>query len=105
MTFANAYLTILLSPQQWHIRAGTAISVLVRILLSACISIALCQRIWRTLRCKALRLATIDRLFSTTSDPTAFFDAQLLREAKLATCLSLLVWCVHWLNNRHQNPR
>lgn len=51
------------------------------------------QRIWHTLRRKAMTINGIDGLFSATEDPTMFFlNWEMVRNGKLATLMAICSW-------------
>ena len=80
------------SHQAWYTRAGIALASIMKILLAVSISTSFTQRIWRTVRKRSLPLKSVDGLFSATSDPLSLFDGRLLRHAKLAMLLGILIW-------------
>jgi hypothetical protein len=53
------------------------------------------QRIWHTLRTRALTIAGIDGLFSATEDPTQFFyNGEMMINAKIATVMAICSWLI-----------
>lgn len=76
------------------IRYGTALAFFVKsALVGACV---LChrQRIWHTLRKKAMTIKAIDGLFAATEDPLKFGNWEMIRNGKMATMMALCSWYV-----------
>lgn len=73
-------------------RYGTALAFFVKSTLVGCVVLCYRQRIWRTLRQKAMTLRAIDSLFSATEDLTAFWNWEMISLGKLATFLAVCSW-------------
>jgi hypothetical protein len=78
--------------QLMKIRYGTALAFFTKMTLAGSVVIAYRQRIWYTLRGKAMTLGAIDGLFAAVEDPTAFCNWEMLKNAKLATVMALATW-------------
>lgn len=50
------------------------------------------QRIWQTMRQKAITLRGIDQLFAVVEDPTCFASKEIYFKAKLATAMAMATW-------------
>jgi hypothetical protein len=75
------------------VRYGTALAFFTKSMLVSCVVVCYRQRIWHTLRCKAMTINGIDGLFSATEDPTMFFlNWEMVRNGKLATFLAVCSW-------------
>lgn len=75
------------------VRYGTALAFFTKSMLVATVVVCYRQRIWHTLRCKAMTINGIDGLFSATEDPTMFFlNWEMVRNGKLATLMALCSW-------------
>lgn len=75
------------------VRYGTALAFFTKSMLVSCVIVCYRQRIWHTLRCKAMTINGIDGLFSATEDPTMFFlNWEMIRNGKLATLLAICSW-------------
>ena len=86
--------TVVLSEDQqsWSIRLGTGAAVLTKTALVALIGIAAVQRIWATLRRKAMTLRGIDGMFGIMGDPTCIFNSELLGHAKVLMLFAAVSW-------------
>ncbi|ORY12614.1 hypothetical protein BCR34DRAFT_289978 [Clohesyomyces aquaticus] len=82
------------SRQSWSVRFGTAFAFLVVSSLRAACESAYKQMIWNLFKRKSFSLDTIDKIFATTSDPTALLSWELLRHAKSALAVATVCWCV-----------
>jgi hypothetical protein len=80
--------------QLLKVRFGTAFAFFTKSMLVGSSVVAYRQRIWHTLRGKAMTLNAIDSLFAVIEDPTMFGSWEMIRNAKLATLMALAVWCV-----------
>lgn len=79
--------------QLMMIRYGTALAFFTKSMLVSCVVVCYRQRIWHTLRSKAMTINGIDGLFSATEDPTMFFlNWEMVRNGKLATIMALCSW-------------
>lgn len=75
------------------VRYGTALAFFTKSMLVSCVIVCYRQRIWHTLRCKAMTINGIDGLFSATEDPTMFFlNWEMIRNGKLATSMAICSW-------------
>ena len=80
------------SRQSWAVRFGTAFAFLIVASLRAACDTAYKQYIWTLFKRKSFSLDTLDKLFSLTSDPTAFASWELITHAKIAFFVALLCW-------------
>lgn len=80
------------SRQEWVIRIGTGLAFLSRASLAAVVGISRKQWMWVTLRKKFMTLAGIDAMFGVTSDPIFFTNWNMVKQAKFATLMALLIW-------------
>ncbi|KAK7188218.1 hypothetical protein DPSP01_001762 [Paraphaeosphaeria sporulosa] len=77
------------------VRYGTALAFFVKSALVGSIVMCYRQRIWHTLRTRALTIAGIDGLFSATEDPTQFFyNGEMMINAKIATVMAICSWLI-----------
>lgn len=81
--------------QEWAIRIGTGLAFITKASLAAAIGVAYTQRLWVTLRQKAITMQGVDDLFLMTVDPTAFFNWEVLKVAKLLFLMAASMWLVH----------
>lgn len=86
------------SRQGWAVRFGTAFAFLVVSCLRAACDIAYKQYIWTLFKRKSFPLSVLDKLFSATSDPTAFVSWKLVRHAKVAFFVAVVCWSVRSLS-------
>ena len=79
--------------QLMMVRYGTALAFFTKSMLVSCVIVCYRQRIWYTLRNKAMTINGIDGLFSATEDPTMFFlNWEMVRNGKLATLMAICSW-------------
>lgn len=79
--------------QLMMVRYGTALAFFTKSMLVSCVIVCYRQRIWHTLRSKAMTINGIDGLFSATEDPTMFFiNWEMVRNGKLATIMAICSW-------------
>ncbi|KAJ7025639.1 hypothetical protein C8F04DRAFT_1239011 [Mycena alexandri] len=71
---------------------ATVLIFLVKLCLSQSISKAFDQRLWYTVRRRALRLSGLDALFSALGDPTVFLNLEMVWRAKMAAGLAFIAW-------------
>lgn len=80
--------------QQWVIQIGAGLAFLSGAALASVIGISRTQWVWVTLRRRFITLAGIDALFGVTSDPLYFKNLDMLRRAKLATLMAVIMWII-----------
>jgi hypothetical protein len=80
------------SQQEWLGRFGTASAFLVKTLFSTSIGSACVQRLWWTLRNKAISISTIDSSLSIAKNPFDLTNYRLFREVPLIVLLAILSW-------------
>lgn len=78
--------------QQWVIQIGAGLAFLSSAALASVIGISRTQWVWVTLRRRFITLAGVDALFGVTSDPLYFMNHDMLRRAKLATLMAVIMW-------------
>lgn len=78
--------------QQWVIQIGTGLAFLSNAALVSVIGISRTQWVWTTLRKRFITVGGIDALFGVTLDPTYFGNLDMVRRAKLATFMAVMVW-------------
>ncbi|KAJ4366072.1 hypothetical protein N0V95_000299 [Ascochyta clinopodiicola] len=77
------------------VRYGTAMAFFTKSMLVSTVIVCYRQRIWHTLRSKAMTINGIDGLFSATEDPTMFFlNWEMVRNGKLATLMAICSWLI-----------
>ncbi|KAH0562446.1 hypothetical protein GP486_002860 [Trichoglossum hirsutum] len=76
------------------VRYGTAMAVFTKATLVGSVVVAYQQRIWYTLRRKALSMRGINSLFTVADDPTMFREMDMIRNAKVATIMAVAIWYV-----------
>lgn len=77
------------------VRYGTALAFFVKSALVGSIVMCYRQRIWHTLRTRALTIMGIDGLFSSIEDPTQFFyNGEMMINAKIATAMAICSWLI-----------
>ncbi len=74
------------------VRFGTALAFFTKATLVGSVVLAHRQRIWHTLRNKAMTIGAIDGLFSVTEDLIGFGNWEMIRKAKLATLMAAATW-------------
>ncbi|KAH6614010.1 hypothetical protein C7974DRAFT_68531 [Boeremia exigua] len=81
--------------QLMMVRYGTALAFFTKSMLVSCVVVCYRQRVWHTLRRKAMTINGIDGLFSATEDPTMFFlNWEMVRNGKLATLMAICSWLI-----------
>jgi hypothetical protein len=78
--------------QLTKIRYGTAWAFFTKMTLVGSVVIAYRQRIWYTLRRRAMTLGAIDGLFAAVEDPVAFCNWEMIKNAKVASLMALATW-------------
>jgi hypothetical protein len=81
-----------LSQQEWLGRVGTALAFLVRTLFSIAAGTACIQRLWWTLRNKAISIKTIDSSLSIVQNPFDLINYRLFSEVPLIVLLAAISW-------------
>ncbi|KUJ07565.1 uncharacterized protein LY89DRAFT_742794 [Mollisia scopiformis] len=80
------------SRQAWPTRIGTGLAFLVTSFLKAATMTSLGQYIWTVVKRQPLTMSSLDRLFSLSTDPLGLFYWELMKSAKIALFLGLIVW-------------
>lgn len=75
-------------------RFGTLMAYVAKSSLVSAVIFAYRQQIWATVRRKNLKLRTIDNLFAAADDLRAMASWELLKKARVALSLALVVWFV-----------
>jgi hypothetical protein len=105
--------------QAWPTRIGTGLAFLIVSCLRAATTVALGQYIWTVVKRRPLTIGTsscdmpqsswtniqvvasLDKLFALSTDPTAFFSRDLFKGTKISLFLGLLVWYEHVLEKKY----
>jgi hypothetical protein len=74
------------------LRYGTVLAFFTKVCLVASVVVAYRQRLWYTVRSKALAVATIDAMFAATDDVTSLLEWEIFSKARLAAALLVAVW-------------
>ncbi|EKJ72312.1 hypothetical protein FPSE_07541 [Fusarium pseudograminearum CS3096] len=82
------------SQQQWYLRAGTGLAFLVRAFLSAAVSTAYTQVLWRTLRSRPITIRGVNSLFDVIHNPFEFFTWDLWSAAPLLAVVAVVAWAL-----------
>lgn len=78
--------------QLTKVRYGTALAFFTKACFVGSVIVGFKQRIWWTMRRRALSLKGIDALFGMVEDPTWFMTWEVWRGAKVATLMGLATW-------------
>lgn len=78
--------------QQWVFQIGSGLAFLSKAALLSVLEISRTQWVWVTLRRKFLTLAGIDAVVGVASDITYFTNRDMLRGAKIATVMAVVLW-------------
>lgn len=78
--------------QRWVFWIGSSLSFLTKVSLSAVLGVSRTQWVWLTLRTKWITMGGIDALFGVSSNPTFFANLNMLRRAKVATVMAIVMW-------------
>jgi hypothetical protein len=73
-------------------RFGTLLAYLSKSSLVSAVIFAYRQQIWATVKRKNMRLRGIDNLFAAVDDLTALASWELMKKARVALALAVLVW-------------
>ncbi len=82
--------------QEWTIRIGTALAFLTKTCWTVAALVAHAQQVWRTVEEPGKRFdaATVDALFAVVADFTKFHRWRMMRHARTATAIAIVVWCL-----------
>lgn len=64
------------------------------IALRIALAVAFCQYLWRVLRLSALKISTIETLFSIRSNPFLLLQPAATKAAPILTLLALVIWVI-----------
>ncbi|KAG8714089.1 hypothetical protein FRC08_012376 [Ceratobasidium sp. 394] len=79
--------------QAWAIRIGTALSMAFKTAVLASMGMAFSQRMWFSVRRKAMSVKSLDALFGAFGgDPRSLFQGDLYRSARLALLIAVSSW-------------
>ncbi|KAF1958142.1 hypothetical protein CC80DRAFT_441948 [Byssothecium circinans] len=73
---------------------GRALAYFSKVAFGGTIIVVYRQRLWTTLRHRALSIWSIDQLFLATEDPTLFFNWETIVKAPILTIIALILWLV-----------
>ncbi|KAF2873299.1 hypothetical protein BDV95DRAFT_516925 [Massariosphaeria phaeospora] len=76
------------------IRWGTALAFFVKSTMVGSVVMSYRQRVWYTVRKRALTIKAIDGFFSATEDFTQFWNWEMIRNGKLAAFMALCGWLI-----------
>lgn len=80
--------------QSQNIYIGTALTTLTKLSLSAAVTLAYSQVLWRRLLGNKLRISHIDSLSTLVTTPSALDDWKIVREFPLLVALAVVAWCL-----------
>ncbi|KAF8472694.1 hypothetical protein BDZ91DRAFT_760177 [Kalaharituber pfeilii] len=78
--------------QEWHFRAGVAISVFTIACWVGCTAVCYKQHVWTILGQKNVKISGIDALWGLIQDPSLFFVKEAWRKSKVAMGLGIILW-------------
>lgn len=78
--------------QQWHTRAGVAISVFTVVCWAGCVAICYKQNVWSTLTQKNVKISGIDALWGLVHNPSLFLVREAWRKSTVAMGLGVIMW-------------
>lgn len=78
--------------QEWHTRAGIAISVFTVACWTGCVAICYKQRVWSTLTQKNVKISGIDALWGLIHNPSLFLVREAWRKSRVAMGLGVIMW-------------
>jgi hypothetical protein len=73
---------------------GRALAYFSKVAFGATVTLVYRQRLWTTLREKALSVWSIDQLFLATEDPTLFVNWETIVKAPILTALAAILWLI-----------
>ncbi|KAF2634717.1 hypothetical protein P280DRAFT_494139 [Massarina eburnea CBS 473.64] len=73
---------------------GRALAYFSKVAFGGTVIIVYRQRLWKTLRQRALSIWSIDQLFLATEDPTLFFNWETILKAPILTVIALILWLI-----------
>ncbi|CEJ81458.1 hypothetical protein VHEMI01580 [[Torrubiella] hemipterigena] len=78
--------------QEWNIRIGTGLAFLVKLCLATAVGVSYTQLLWSILKEKAVKLQTIDSLFSLPHNATQFFCLEIWHKASILVPIAAFLW-------------
>lgn len=78
--------------QRWVFWIGSSLGFLTKVSFTAVLGISRSQSVWVTLRRESMTIGGIDALFGAGTNPTCFINFNMLRKAKFATAIALMMW-------------
>lgn len=78
--------------QRWVFWIGSSLGFFTKVSFTSVLAISRTQWVWVTLRKKSMTLGGIDALFGVSSDLTFFKNYDMLRHAKFATVMAIMMW-------------
>ena len=73
---------------------GRALAYLAKVAFGGCVILVFRQRIWRTLRERALTVLSIDQLFGATEDPSVFVNWEAVSSAPILVIIAMVIWLI-----------
>lgn len=80
--------------QNENIYIGTALTTLTKLALSAAVTLAYSQILWRRLLGNKLRISHIDSISTLVTTPSNLDDWRILRDFPLLVVLAVVAWCL-----------
>jgi len=83
--------------QQWFLRIGTALAFVIKSLMTASVTLAYVQLLWRTLKSATVSINGLDSLFGVIHNPWNFIDWELWMKGPTLVVIALIIWyvCFH----------
>ncbi len=81
-----------IAPQSYITTASNILANIFGVSLRASLAVAFCQYLWHLFRVQAMKVSTIELLFSIRSNPLQIFRTATLRAAPTLCALALLMW-------------
>lgn len=80
--------------QEWNIRIGTGLAILIKMFLAASVGLTYTQVLWRTLKKQQVKVQGIDAMFSVVYNAFAFANGELWHKSFSLVVLAAIVWLV-----------
>lgn len=80
--------------QSWAHNLGNAAAFIVKTSFTLAVSIAFQEMLWFNARRRALKVSTLDSLFTILANPLNFFSVDALKNAPLVTVLAAIAWTI-----------
>lgn len=73
---------------------GRMLAYLAKVAFGGCVILVFRQRIWRTLRERALTVLSIDQLFGATENPSLFVNWEAISNAPILVTIAMVIWLI-----------